>query len=192
MSENSSVTTIHFGQKESKLLVWASSVPKSQFSYIVRQAIKAFLDGNTNYALPMFKENEKLSKSLRKSLLVSTEDPEIYNYVASIEMSLRSHTIKNILSMYYKEGSGSNNTNEIAFINIDDSIKNENNNTDNVIDIVQDNSDLNSDNETLNEININLPTIIENTEMSSSNEIPEWLEFVNDDDDFGDSLVEDK
>lgn len=99
---------LYFGKKDPDLCAWVHSVPRGLFSYLVRECIKAHLNGDENYRLPTF-ENKKTKKTaVTKPLSISADTPEdkqVYDFVTSFDDNMRSFAIKQILRKYLKTSS---------------------------------------------------------------------------------------
>lgn len=96
---------LYFGKKDPDLCRWVHSVPRGLFSYLVREAIKAHLNGDTNYHLPEFETKKNKITAITKPLSVSNDTPEdkqVYDFVTSFDDHMRSFAIKQILRKYLK------------------------------------------------------------------------------------------
>jgi len=94
---------LYFGKKDADLCRWVHSVPRGLFSYLVREAIKSYLNGDSNYRLPVFKTNNKKNTAITKPLSISSDNPEdkqVYDFVTSFDDNMRSYEIKQILRKY--------------------------------------------------------------------------------------------
>lgn len=94
---------LYFGKKDADLCRWVHSVPRGLFSYIVREAIKSHLNGDTNYHLPTFETKKSINASITKPLSISCDTPEdkqVYDFVTSFDDNMRSYEVKKILRKY--------------------------------------------------------------------------------------------
>lgn len=94
-------TTIYFGKKDGFLCEWAQSLPWGTFSFIVKEAIRAYLDGDKEYNIPKFShEKKEYKESINMALSISKDDHEIYTYITSLDSYNRANQIKKILKFY--------------------------------------------------------------------------------------------
>jgi hypothetical protein len=94
---------LYFGKKDADLCRWVHSVPRGLFSYLVREAIKSHLNGDSNYRLPTFDIKNCKNTAITKPLSISCDTPEdkqVYNFVTSFDDNMRSYEIKQILRKY--------------------------------------------------------------------------------------------
>jgi hypothetical protein len=94
---------LYFGKKDADLCRWVHSVPRGLFSYLVREAIKSHLNGDTNYHLPTFETKKSINASITKPLSISCDTPEdkqVYDFVTSFDDNMRSYEVKKILRKY--------------------------------------------------------------------------------------------
>lgn len=102
MTENNDAITIsiYFGQKDGALYDWVTQLPWGAFSLIIRQVIKAYIEG-VEYKIPDFYENVKKKErrlSTTKTAVINREDDQsVYEYVLSLDDYNRSHNLKEIL-----------------------------------------------------------------------------------------------
>jgi len=97
------VTSIYFGKRDGRLGEWASSIPRGAFSYVVRNAIKAYIN-QEKYELPRFGSNEKAVKlPFTKSLSIGKEDLDVYKFIVSIDKFYRGSEVKRILHGFLTE-----------------------------------------------------------------------------------------
>ncbi|WP_066637932.1 hypothetical protein [Desulfolucanica intricata] len=94
------VAKILFGKKDSDLVAWVESIPRGKFSSIVKDAILAYINNDTNYRIPVFNLKKNVKPTVAKSLSIGKGDYEIYAYLYSIDKYLRSSKIKEILRHY--------------------------------------------------------------------------------------------
>lgn len=101
---------LYFGKKDPDLCKWVHSVPRGLFSYLVREGIKAHLNGDENYRLPSFETKKVKKTTITKPLSISADTPEdkqVYDFVTSFDDHMRSFAIKQILRKYLKGASSS-------------------------------------------------------------------------------------
>ena len=97
--------SLRFGQKDKELRTWVQSLPWGTFSFIVREAIRAYLKNDESYEIPKFMvtpmNTDERSKFIVKAFKINKkEDHDIYYFLKSIEPYNRSFEIKKILTYY--------------------------------------------------------------------------------------------
>lgn len=96
---------LYFGKKDPDLCKWVHSVPRGLFSYLVRECIKAHLNGDENYKLLTFESDKEKTSAILKTVSISMDTPEdkqIYDFISSLDDNMRSFVIKQILRKYLK------------------------------------------------------------------------------------------
>lgn len=129
-NENNIIRTVlSFSKRDKHLCNWIKSVPRSRFSFYVKEAIRAYLSNDTNFRLPKFNvSEEEVKNTVYKSFSIGKNDPEIYEFFTSIKKQDRSYEIAKILKMYLRDKDitiNSNNTinNNSKILNIPNNIK---------------------------------------------------------------------
>ncbi len=101
LNNNAISISIHFGKKDGIITAWAQSLPWGAFAFITRDCIRAYINGNEDYKIPDLNiPIVKTKSTIKRSLRITKEDYDIYNYLISIEDSFRSFEIKKILQHY--------------------------------------------------------------------------------------------
>lgn len=99
------ITSISFGQKDRELCKWVQSIPKGLFSYIIRDAINAYITNFSGYVFPQFPPKEQgLKTSVTKSLSIGINNIEVYKFIVSIKKFNRANEIKKIILQYWQNG----------------------------------------------------------------------------------------
>jgi hypothetical protein len=88
---------IRFGAKDEDLRSWVESIPKGRFSLIIKDCIRAYINNEQDFRLPCGDMKASKQKSIQKSVYIGKMDGEIYDFISSIDRSLRSNEIKKIL-----------------------------------------------------------------------------------------------
>lgn len=94
------VTKLHFGKKDGNLTLWVQSVPRGKFSMILKDALRAYIQKNTDYKLPVFPPVPNPKETVSKSLSIGKGDYDIYVHLYSIEKYMRSNYIKAVLNHF--------------------------------------------------------------------------------------------
>lgn len=94
------VTKIHFGKKDGNLTLWVQSIPRGRFSITIKDALRAYLNGDTSFKLPVYPPVKNPKDTVLKSLSIGKGDYDIYTYLFSIEKYMRANHIKAILNHF--------------------------------------------------------------------------------------------
>lgn len=94
-------TTIYFGKKDGFLCEWVQSLPWGSFSFIVKEAVRAYINDDKEFTIPQFSYRKKeYKKSITMALSVNKQESDVYDYFTSLDLYNRANQIKNILRYY--------------------------------------------------------------------------------------------